>query len=80
MYIDNYTIEVKDKVWDEKKRTYKKNKEVVAKLEDSTGIGCKNFGKFLDDLSDNPTYRGTINVKITIEKEHYDWVKQELGF
>ena len=38
MYIDNYTIEVKDKVWDEKKRTYKKNKEVVAKLEDSTGI------------------------------------------
>ena len=72
MYIDNYTIEVKDKVWDEKKRTYKKNKEVVAKLEDSTGIGCKNFGKFLDDLSDNNiTFRGTISVHVIIDRGEY---------
>ena len=72
MYIDKYSIEVKDKVWDEKRRTYKKEKEIVARIDDSSGIACKYFGKFLDDLSDNPTYRGTINVKITIEKEHYE--------
>jgi len=71
MYIDKYSIEVKDKVWDEKKRTYKKEKEIVARIDDSSGIACKYFGKFLDDLSDNPTYRGTVNVKITIEKEPY---------
>lgn len=71
MYIDKYSIEVKDKVWDEKKQTYKKEKEIVSKLEDSSGIGCKYFGKFLDDLSDNPTYRGTVTVKITIDKEPY---------
>ena len=72
MFIDNYKIEVKEKVWDEKKQTHKKNKEVVASIQDNSGISSKNFGKFLDDLSDNPTYRGTINVKITIEKEHYE--------
>ena len=71
MYIDKYSIEVKDKVWDEKRRTYKKEKEIVARIDDSSGIACKYFGKFLDDLSDNPTYRGTVNVKITIEKEPY---------
>jgi len=71
MYIDKYSIEVKDKVWDEKKRTYKKEKEIVARIDDSSGIACKYFGKFLDDLSDNPTYRGTVTVKITIEKEPY---------
>ena len=71
MYIDKYSIEVKDKVWDEKKRTYKKEKEIVARIDDSSGIACKYFGKFLDDLSDNPTYRGTVNVKITIDKEPY---------
>ena len=72
MYIDKYSIEVKDKVWDEKRRTYKKEKEIVARIDDSSGIACKYFGKFLDDLSDNPTYRGTVTVKITIEKEHYE--------
>jgi len=71
MYIDKYSIEVKDKVWDEKKRTYKKEKEIIARIDDSSGIACKYFGKFLDDLSDNPTYRGTVTVKITIEKEPY---------
>ena len=71
MYIDKYSIEVKDKVWDEKRRTYKKEKEIVARIDDSSGISCKYFGKFLDDLSDNPTYRGTVTVKITIEKEPY---------
>jgi|TARA_Y100001973_G_scaffold29439_1_gene44502 hypothetical protein len=71
MYIDKYSIEVKDKVWDEKRRTYKKEKEIVARIDDSSGIACKYFGKFLDDLSDNPTYRGTVTVKITIEKEPY---------
>ena len=53
MYIDKYSIEVKDKVWDEKRRTYKKEKEIVARIDDSSGIACKYFGKFLDDLSDN---------------------------
>ena len=71
MYIDKYSIEVKDKGWDEKRRTYKKEKEIVARIDDSSGIACKYFGKFLDDLSDNPTYRGTVTVKITIEKEPY---------
>ena len=71
MYIDKYSIEVNDKVWDEKRRTYKKEKEIVARIDDSSGIACKYFGKFLDDLSDNPTYRGTVTVKITIEKEPY---------
>ena len=71
MYIDKYSIEVKDRVWDEKRRTYKKEKEIVARIDDSSGIACKYFGKFLDDLSDNPTYRGTVTVKITIEKEPY---------
>jgi hypothetical protein len=45
MYIDKYSIEVKDKVWDEKRRTYKKEKEIVARIDDSSGIACKYFGK-----------------------------------
>ena len=69
MFIDNYKIDVKEKVWDEKKQSYKKNKEVVASLQDSTGIGSKNFGKFLDDLSDNNiTFRGTISVHVIIDR------------
>ena len=71
MYIDNYTIEVKDKVWDEKKQTYKKEKDIVTKIEDSSGIGCKNFGKFLDDLSDHHRFHGKVTVKVLIEQEGY---------
>ena len=72
MYIDKYSIEVKDKVWDEKRRTYKKEKEIVARIDDSSGIACKYFGKFLDDLSDNNiTFRGTISVHVIIDRGEY---------
>tara|TARA_R100001460_G_scaffold101327_1_gene145225 strand:+ start:387 stop:605 length:219 start_codon:yes stop_codon:yes gene_type:complete len=72
MFIDNYKIDVKEKVWDEKKQSYKKNKEVVASIQDSSGISSKNFGRFLDDLSDNNiTFRGTISVHVIIDRGEY---------
>tara|TARA_S200002703_G_scaffold98369_1_gene85045 strand:+ start:228 stop:443 length:216 start_codon:yes stop_codon:yes gene_type:complete len=71
MYIDKYIIEVKDKVWDEKKQTYKKEKDIVTKLEDSSGVNCKNFARLLDDLSDHRNFRGTVTVKVFIEQEGY---------
>ena len=72
MFIDKYKIEVKEKVWNEKKQTYSKDKQTVATIEDSTGINCKNFGKFLEDISDNNcSFRGTISVHVKIEKGEY---------
>jgi len=72
MYIDSYMIEVHEKPWDEKKQAYSKEKKVVASITDHTGIGCKGFGKFLDDLSDNNvTFRGRVTVSIIIDKEEY---------
>ena len=72
MYIDDYKIEVIEREWDERKQSYSKEKKVVAPLQDNTGISSKNFGKFLDDLSDNNrTFNGKISVFITIDKEDY---------
>lgn len=67
MYIEEYNIEVHDRKWDSKHQEYTKGKYVVASLKDTTGICSKHLGKFLDDLTDNPTFRGekiTLNIKI----------------
>ena len=70
MYIDEYRVEVFDHKWDEKKQEFKKNKESVAILKAETGICSKHLGKWLDDLSDNPTFRGNkIVMSITIVKD-----------
>jgi len=70
MYIDEYRVEVFDHKWDEKKQEYKKTKESVAILKDETGICSKHLGKWLDDLSDNPTFRGEkVVMSITIVKD-----------
>lgn len=69
MYIDEYKVEVLDRKWDDKKEEMKKTKEVVASLKDETGICSKHLGKWLDDLSDNPTFRGQkVTMTITVEK------------
>tara|TARA_S200002703_G_scaffold159933_1_gene175570 strand:- start:1998 stop:2213 length:216 start_codon:yes stop_codon:yes gene_type:complete len=68
MYIDKFEVEVLDKEWDSTKRDYKKQKSVVAEIKDTSGIGAKDFGKFLDDLGDNYTYRGTVTIKVIIDK------------
>ena len=53
----------------DKKEEMKKTKEVVASLKDETGICSKHLGKWLDDLSDNPTFRGErVTMTITVEK------------
>ena len=55
-----------------KKQAYSKDKKTVASVTDHSGIGCKNFGKFLEDLSDNNvTFRGRVTVSIIIDKEEY---------
>ena len=72
MFIDNYKIEVHDTIYDEKKQKYSKEKEVVASLNDDTGIGAKNFGKFLDDLAENnSTFCGDVEVIGKITKREY---------
>lgn len=68
MYVDKFEVEVLDKEWDKTKRDYKKQKSVVAEIKDTSGISAKDFGKFLDDLGDNYTYRGTVTIKVIIDK------------
>jgi hypothetical protein len=69
MYIEEYSVEVFDSVWNEKTKKMSKEKSVVASLKDTTGICSKHLGKWLDDLSDNPTFRGEkITLHIKIEK------------
>jgi len=68
MYIDEFKIEVLDKEYDSKKREYRKDKSVVATVHDKSGICAKDFGKFLDDLGDNYTFKGTITINVTIDK------------
>lgn len=67
MYIEEYNIEVFDSKWNDKTKKMSKEKFVVASLKDTTGICSKHLGKFLDDLTDHPTFRGekiTLNIKI----------------
>ena len=72
MFIDNYKIEVHDTIYDEKKDKQSKELEVVATLQDDTGIGAKYFGKFLDDLAENnSTFCGDIEVIVKITKRQY---------
>ena len=69
MYIEEYNIEVVDYIFDNKTQKMTKEKFIVASLKDTTGICSKHLGKFLDDLSENPTFRGDkIIMKIRIEK------------
>jgi len=72
MFIDNYKIEVHDTKYDEKKDKHSKELEVVASINDDTGISAKNFGKFLDDLAENNcTFSGDIEVIVKITKRQY---------
>ena len=72
MFIDNFRIEVSDTKYDEKKEKQSKELEVVAWLNDDTGIGAKNFGKFLDDLAENnSTFCGDVEVIVKITKRQY---------
>tara|TARA_R110000851_G_scaffold207951_2_gene360356 strand:+ start:401 stop:619 length:219 start_codon:yes stop_codon:yes gene_type:complete len=72
MFIDNFRIEVSDTKYDEKKEKQSKELEVVAWLNDYTGIGAKNFGKFLDDLAENnSTFCGDVEVIVKITKRQY---------
>jgi hypothetical protein len=68
MYIDKYRVEVFDRAWDNEKRAYKKTKEIVASIKDDTGICSKHFGRFLDDISENPTFRGDVTITVTIDR------------
>lgn len=72
MFIDNYKIEVHDTKYDEKKDKQSKELEVVATLQDDTGIGAKYFGKFLEDLAENnSTFCGDVEVIVKITKRQY---------